>query len=103
MPIIQTSRGMLPVQVEFVGKEAEGLKRSVKGSLHLTPGCTKVITQGELDYIEKCNKELFKKLHVVPGVETESTEVLEKEKQKSEPTKTTGNKKKEKEKGKNID
>jgi len=67
MPIIQMPRGVSPVQVEFVGKDAEKIERSVKGALHLNPGSTKVVTEDELLYIEKNEKELASKLHVVPG------------------------------------
>ena len=83
MPIIQMPRGVLPVQVEFVGKDAEKIKRSCKGSLHLTAGCTKVISVGELNYIQENEEELFRKLHVVPLVEKK-----EADKEKDEETLT---------------
>jgi len=71
MPIIQMPRGVSPVQVEFIGKDAKEIKRSCKGSLHLSSGCTKVITKEELLYIQTNEKELFKRLHVVPLVDDE--------------------------------
>jgi len=84
MPIVQMPRGVSPVQVEFVfkgkdaAKEEASFERSVKGAIHFRPGCTKVITNDELAYIEKNKKKLAVKLHVVPGTKNVSVKKAEK-------------------------
>ncbi len=77
MPIVQMPRGVTPVQIE-IDKDVK--KRTVKGAIHLTPGCTKVITDEELACIKKKEPKVASKLHVVPIAKKA-------EKEKTEPAK----------------
>jgi hypothetical protein len=66
MPLIQIPQSVRPCQIEF----GEGVERSKPGALYFTPGSTKQITKGELEWIEKHHKQFAAALVVLPFDET---------------------------------
>ena len=73
MPLINIPVGIAPCQIDDFpktvgkGEDAKPFERSCKGSLHLRPSSTKVVTQDELDWIKrhKEHKMLARRLVVV--------------------------------------
>lgn len=69
MPILHLPPSFMPVQVEFPatkplpkGKkaDAETLKRSCDGALHLRPSSTKHVTADELEYLKRSRPDLMR-------------------------------------------
>ncbi len=78
MIITRFSKSSVPVQVDFVPKDKKEkpVKRSVKGSVHFTPGAIRLITESEYAYIEKYRKDVFVQLSVVAKIEEPKEEKL---------------------------
>lgn len=60
--MIQIPQSVRPCQIEF----GEGVERSKPGALYFTPGSTKKITEGELEWIKKHHKQLAAALVILP-------------------------------------
>jgi hypothetical protein len=73
--VIHISPAATPIQVEVPAtfavkkgddpKKAKKIARSVEGALHLRPGSTKTITEDELKFIQKTEKEYAANIRVI--------------------------------------